>query len=71
MDYFTVYLFYSPFVECLGIAGSILQVLLIGTRKVVGTREILLGTHVEIVVANVVEHGINALDGGNLDGTWG
>ena len=53
--------FNASLVECLGIFGGILQVLLIGAGKVVGAREVLLGTHVEIVVADVVEHGVDTL----------
>ena len=34
-------------------------------------RKILLGAHVEIVVFNGVQHGIDALDTGNLDGAGG
>ena len=41
--------------------------LLIGTRKIVGTREIFLGTHVEIVVADMIQHSVNATNAGYLD----
>ena len=37
--------------------------------EVVRTREILLGTHVEIMVTGVVQYRIYALFGGNTDGT--
>ena len=36
-----------------------------------GAREILLGTHVEVVVLHGVEHSVDALHAGNLDGAWG
>ena len=45
--------------------------LLIGAGKVVGAGEVLLGAHIEVVVADGIEHGIDATDGGNLDGAWG
>ena len=44
----------SSFVERLGVFCRILQVLLIGAGEVVGSAEILLGTHVDVVVLYVV-----------------
>ena len=38
--------------------------------KVVHAREVLLGTHVEIVMACVVEYGIQSDRGGDTDGAW-
>ena len=45
--------------------------LLIGAGKVVGATEVLLGTHIEVVVVDGIEYGVNALNGSNLDRTWG
>ena len=50
----------SSLVECLGVFCRILQVLLIGAGEVVGTAEILLGAHVEIIVLDEVENSVNA-----------
>ena len=55
-------LFYPSFVQRLGVSGSVLQMFLIGLGEIVGAREILLGTHVDIVVVCTVEHGIDALN---------
>ena len=44
-----------------------LKVFLIGAGNVVGAREALLGTHIQIVVRHVIEHCGNAGYRGNLD----
>ena len=53
----------SSLVECLGVFCRILQVLLIGAGEVVGTAEIFLGAHVDVLVLYVVEHGVDATEG--------
>ena len=42
----------------------------VSAGKVVGAAEILLRTHVEIVVVDVVEHGINAGNSRDADRPW-
>ena len=61
-------LFYSPFVEGLGIFAGVAEVLVVGLGEVVGAGEIFLGTHVVIVVVVVVEHSVYSLHRGNLYG---
>ena len=59
----------SSLVECLGVFCRILQVLLIGAGEVVGTAEILLGAHVDVLVLYVVEHGVDACHRRDADRT--
>ena len=55
----------AALIECLAVLGGILQMLGVGTCKIVGTTEVLLGTHIEVVVMYVVEHCIDASHGGD------
>ena len=59
----------TTFVERLGIPAGVLQMLLIGGSKAVGAREVLLGTHIQIGMLRVMEHGIYPVDAGHADGT--
>ena len=59
----------SSFIECLGVFCRVLQVLLIGAGEVVGTAEIFLGAHVDVLVLYVVEHGIDACHRRDADRT--
>lgn len=58
------------FVERVPVALGVAVVLAQGGGKVVRAREVLLGTHVEIVMACVVEYGIQSDRGGDTDGAW-
>ena len=42
----------------------------VGLGEVMSAREILLGTHIEIVVMNEIEHSIYTCNARNTDRTW-
>ena len=44
--------------------------LLVGTSEIVGSAEVFLGTHIEVVVMHVIQHCIDARDGWNTDRSW-
>ena len=42
----------------------------ISLGKIMRSRKVLLGTHIEVVVIDGIQHSVYPFDGGNLDRTW-
>lgn len=55
----------------MGVFGGVVEVSGVGCGKVVASREVFFGAHVEVVVAGEVEHGFDAGHRGQTDGAGG